>query len=30
MTPYTPGMNVVVIVLFCAIPMVAWAATLIA
>ena len=28
--PYTPGMNVVVIVLFCAIPMVAWAATLIA
>ena len=29
-TPYTPGMNVVVIVLFCVIPMVAWAATLIA
>ena len=28
--PYTPGMNVVVIVLFCAIPMLAWAATLIA
>ena len=28
--PYTPGMNVVVIVLFCVIPMVAWAATLIA
>ena len=27
--PYTPGMNVVVIVLFCVIPMVAWAATLI-
>ena len=29
-TPYTPGMNVVVIVLFCVIPMLAWAATLIA
>ena len=28
--PYTPGMNRVVIVLFCIIPMVAWAATLIA
>ena len=28
--PYTPGMNVVVIGLFCVIPMVAWAATLIA
>ena len=28
--PYTPGMNWVVIVLFCVIPMVAWAATLIA
>ena len=28
--PYTPGMNVVVIVLFCAIPMLAWAATLVA
>ena len=28
--PYTPGMNVVVIVLFCVIPMVAWAATFIA
>ena len=28
--PYTPGMNMVVIVLFCVIPMVAWAATLIA
>ena len=28
--PYTPGMNVVVIALFCVIPMVAWAATLIA
>ena len=28
--PYTPGMNWVVIVLFCIIPMVAWAATLIA
>ena len=27
-TPYTPGMNVVVIVLFCAIPMCAWALTL--
>ena len=27
-TPYTPGMNVVVIVLFCVIPMVAWALTL--
>ena len=27
---YTPGMNWVVIVLFCIIPMVAWAATLIA
>ena len=29
-TPYVPGMNVVVIVLFCIIPMVAWIATLIA
>lgn len=28
--PYTPGMNRIVIVLFCVIPMVAWAATLIA
>lgn len=28
--PYTPGMNWVVIVLFCIIPMVAWTATLIA
>ena len=28
--PYTPGMNAVVIVLFCVIPMVAWVATLIA
>ena len=28
--PYTPGMNVVVIVLFCVIPMMAWAATLLA
>ena len=28
--PFVPGMNVVVIVLFCVIPMVAWAATLIA
>ena len=28
--PYTPDMNVVVIVLFCVIPMIAWAATLIA
>ena len=28
--PYIPGMNVVVIALFCVIPMVAWAATLIA
>ena len=28
-TPYAPGMNWVVIVLFCVIPMVAWAATLI-
>ena len=27
-SPYTPGMNVVVIVLFCIIPMVAWALTL--
>ena len=27
-TPYTPGMNVVVIVLFCVIPMIAWALTL--
>ena len=27
-TPYTPGMNVVVIVLFCVIPMCAWALTL--
>ncbi len=27
-TPYTPGMNVVVIVLFCIIPMCAWALTL--
>ena len=27
-TPYTPGMNWVVIVLFCIIPMVAWALTL--
>lgn len=29
-SPYTEGMNVVVIVLFCVIPMAAWAATLIA
>lgn len=29
-TPYTPGMNWVVIVLFCLIPMAAWAATLLA
>lgn len=29
-TPYAPGMNWVVIVLFCIIPMVAWAATLLA
>lgn len=29
-SPYVPGMNWVVIVLFCIIPMVAWAATLIA
>ncbi|MBQ4601548.1 MAG: MFS transporter [Clostridia bacterium] len=29
-TPYTEGMNWVVIVLFCIVPMVAWAATLIA
>lgn len=29
-TPYVPGMNWVVVVLFCVIPMVAWAATLIA
>ena len=29
-TPYVEGMNVVVIVLFCVIPMVAWVATLIA
>ena len=29
-TPYVEGMNVVVIVLFCIIPMVAWIATLIA
>lgn len=29
-TPYAPGMNWVVIVLFCVIPMLAWAATLIA
>ena len=29
-TPYTEGMNVVVIVLFCVIPMIAWAATLLA
>ena len=28
-TPYAPGMNRVVIVLFCVIPMIAWAATLI-
>ena len=28
--PYAPGMNVVVIVLFCIIPMLAWAATLLA
>ena len=27
-TPYTPGMNMVVIVLFCVIPMIAWALTL--
>ena len=29
-TPYSPGMNVVVIVLFCVIPMAAWAVTLLA
>lgn len=29
-TPYSEGMNTIVIVLFCVIPMVAWAATLIA
>ena len=29
-SPYVPGINVVVIVLFCVIPMLAWAATLIA
>ena len=29
-SPYTEGMNVVVIVLFCIIPMAAWAATLLA
>jgi len=29
-TPYAPGMNWVVIVLFCVIPMIAWAATLLA
>ena len=29
-TPYAPGMNWVVIVLFCLIPMIAWAVTLIA
>jgi len=28
-TPYAPGMNVVVILLFCALPMVAWGITLI-
>ena len=28
--PYTPGMNIVVLVLFCIIPMVAWIATLVA
>ena len=28
-TPYSPGMNWIVIVLFCIIPMIAWAATLI-
>ena len=28
-TPYAPGMNWVVIILFCVIPMIAWAATLI-
>lgn len=29
-TPYSSGMNTVVIILFCVIPMIAWAATLIA
>lgn len=29
-TPYTPGMNWVVIILFCVIPMLAWIATLVA
>lgn len=29
-TPYAPGMNTIVIVLFCIIPMIAWAATLLA
>ena len=28
--PYTPGMNIVVIILFCIVPMLAWTATLIA
>jgi len=29
-TPYAPGMNWIVLILFCVIPMIAWAATLIA
>jgi len=29
-TPYSSGMNVVVIILFCVVPMVAWIATIIA
>lgn len=29
-TPFTPGMNMVVIILFCIVPMCAWALTLLA
>ena len=29
-TPYAPGMNVVVIILFCVIPLIAWGLTLLA
>ena len=29
-TPYSPGMNIVVIILFCVIPMTAWTATILA
>lgn len=29
-SPYTPGMNIVVILLFCVVPMIAWAVTLLA